>query len=484
MAHNTLHNIAMCYGYLGDTEKALEYYAQSLDERKALKDTLSMLYSYINIGVLYMGMDSTQSALEYFDLSAETARAMNDQRVLGYAKINRTDIYFDEGEYDKGIQAAQAAQAAFRASGNTRMEQMGILAESRMHGMAGDYAKALELDRKYQDTSIVPDNLFYLSRYYDRMHNAHKGLGNYDSALVYLELKHEHDLKTDNAGAAKELESFESEKRALQDSIKAAEEKAVLQAQHEETVGKKNRQRNWLIGGALLILALAIGLYRRWKRTRKEKDASEELLDNILPSEISAQIKAKGYADSRHIENVTILFTDFKGFTTMAESMDPKALVEDLNVCFSEFDRIMEEFGIEKIKTIGDAYMAAGGLEGHDKDHTSRVIQAALKMRDFIEEGKAKKIEKGLPYFEIRLGIHTGPVVAGIVGVKKFQYDIWGDTVNTASRMESSGEAGKVNISQVSYHLVRDIPSFSFESRGKIAAKGKGEMEMYFVEPS
>jgi class 3 adenylate cyclase len=229
---------------------------------------------------------------------------------------------------------------------------------------------------------------------------------------------------------------------------------------------------------------VAISLFRRWKRTRKEKDASEEILDNILPSEISAQIKATGSADSRHIENVTILFTDFKGFTAMAEKMSPQALVEDLNTCFSEFDRIVEEFGIEKIKTIGDAYMAAGGLEGKDKDHTYRVIQAALKMRDFIEEGKAKKIEAGLPYFEIRLGIHTGGVVAGIVGVKKFQYDIWGDTVNTASRMESSGGVGKINISQASYDHVKDNPSLTFESRGKIEAKGKGEINMYFVEPS
>ncbi|MEO8067412.1 MAG: adenylate/guanylate cyclase domain-containing protein, partial [Flavobacteriales bacterium] len=162
----------------------------------------------------------------------------------------------------------------------------------------------------------------------------------------------------------------------------------------------------------------------------------------------------------------------------------------------SAFDHITEKYGIEKIKTIGDAYMAAGGLPTPNTTHATDVIKAALEMRDFIAEGKARKIAEGLPYFEIRIGVHTGPVVAGIVGVKKFQYDIWGDTVNTASRMESSGEVGHVNISEATYALVRDVvvhgptttnepptmnPAFTFTPRGKVQAKGKGEMEMYFV---
>ena len=214
---------------------------------------------------------------------------------------------------------------------------------------------------------------------------------------------------------------------------------------------------------------------------RVERDRSESLLLNILPKKVAEELKAKGEADARQIESVTVLFTDFKGFTTMSEQLTAKELVADIHECFSAFDRIMEKHGIEKIKTIGDAYMAAGGLPTPNNTHALDVVQAAFEIRDFIAEGRARKVAAGLPYFEIRIGIHTGPVVAGIVGVKKFAYDIWGDTVNTASRMESSGEVGQVNISGATYALVKNEPGLTFTPRGKVQAKGKGELEMYFA---
>ena len=162
-------------------------------------------------------------------------------------------------------------------------------------------------------------------------------------------------------------------------------------------------------------------------------------------------------------------------------SRKPEELVTDLNECFSAFDHIMERRGVEKIKTIGDAYMAAGGLPSPNETHARDVVLAALEIRHFMEEYSRKRREQGQPYFEIRIGVHTGPVVAGIVGVKKFQYDIWGDTVNTASRIESSGEVGKVNISGTTYQMVRHLPGLSFSSRGKVHVKGKGELEMFYV---
>ncbi|MBV6404332.1 MAG: hypothetical protein IT228_08035 [Flavobacteriales bacterium] len=248
----------------------------------------------------------------------------------------------------------------------------------------------------------------------------------------------------------------------------------------------------------------------RTSELRAEKERSDALLLNILPFEVAEELKAKGAADARHFEQATVLFTDFRGFTQLSEQVGPDELVQELNTCFKTFDAIMGHYRIEKIKTIGDAYMAAGGLPDPQHGSPADVVRAALEMQDFMKQHKAEREAQGKPFFEMRVGIHTGPVVAGIVGVKKFQYDIWGDTVNTASRMESSGEVGQVNISEATYRLVKDAekvssswrmangdddaghsptpihhspsPAFKFTPRGKVQAKGKGEMEMYFVE--
>lgn len=212
-----------------------------------------------------------------------------------------------------------------------------------------------------------------------------------------------------------------------------------------------------------------------------EKNKSESLLLNILPADIAEELKIHGKAEARDFDMVSILFTDFKGFTATSEKMSAQDLVGEINTCFEAFDGIMAKYSVEKIKTIGDAYMAAGGLPVPTDDSVKNTVLAAFEMQAFISKRKAEMDAEGKPAFEMRVGIHTGPVVAGIVGVKKFQYDIWGDTVNTASRMESSGEVGNVNISEATYEILKNDSQFSFENRGKIEAKGKGEMEMYFV---
>ncbi len=222
-------------------------------------------------------------------------------------------------------------------------------------------------------------------------------------------------------------------------------------------------------------LELARLVRERTKELQEEKDKTDELIHNILPAQAVVELKTKGYVEPRKFESVTILFTDFKDFTIQASKLPADELVDELNKIFLEFDNIVEEFGLEKLKTIGDAYMAASGLPQVTDDHAERVVRAALKMHDFIKNNRAFFRVK----WQMRAGVHTGNVVAGVVGSKKFTYDIWGDTVNIASRMESSGVPGFVNVSASTYELIKD--KFVCQYRGKIDAKGKGKMDMYLV---
>jgi class 3 adenylate cyclase len=218
----------------------------------------------------------------------------------------------------------------------------------------------------------------------------------------------------------------------------------------------------------------------RTAELERQKGKSDELLLNILPSEVADELKEKGYTTAKSFDEVTVLFSDIKGFTSVAERMTAQELVKEINTYFSAFDGIIQKYGLEKIKTIGDAYIAAGGLPEKNSATARNVIEAAIAMQQAVEKLKSERELLGKPYFELRIGIHTGPVVAGVVGIKKFQYDIWGDTVNLAARMEQSGVPGRINISQHTYELIKG--QFSFVHRGKIEAKNKGEIDMYFVE--
>ena len=277
------------------------------------------------------------------------------------------------------------------------------------------------------------------------------------------------------------------------DSINLEKQELTIK-QHEAEQQRQKASRAFMMTGSgstmLLAFFLFLGFTRQKKSNRllseknqeinQEKERSEELLLNILPAQVAGELKASGKAKARHYDNVTVLFSDFKDFSKIAEKLPPDQLVKELDYCFKAFDQIISRHGLEKIKTIGDAYMCAGGLPAPTGDHAACSVKAAVEMQEFLNNWKTEKLLAGEPFFEARIGMHSGPVVAGVVGVKKFAYDIWGDTVNIASRMESSGEPGKINISGKTRQLLNG--SFECTYRGKIEAKNKGEIDMYFVE--
>ncbi len=281
--------------------------------------------------------------------------------------------------------------------------------------------------------------------------------------------------------------------RTLRDSVSLAMNEALAQ-QHAAALAIERNRRNLLLALAAVILLVAAGLYTRYKGVSRynallqqknelilaEQKRSEELLLNILPAAVAAELKQHGAAQARKYNEATVLFTDFQGFSKVANNTPADKLVADLDYCYGQFDRIIEKHGLEKIKTIGDSYMCAGGLPESDTDHAERMVRAALDIQKFLQQWNLERIDRGEAPLLARIGIHTGPLVAGVVGSKKFAYDIWGDTVNIASRVESAGEAGRVNVSGNTFRLIKDRFQCSF--RGELPVKNLDPVAMYFVE--
>ncbi len=235
---------------------------------------------------------------------------------------------------------------------------------------------------------------------------------------------------------------------------------------------------------SLLIRSILYGIERQQLKNqlKVEKDKSEKLLRNILPQTIAEELKTHGKIEARYHDIVSVMFIDFADFTRLSATMKPHELVQELHNCFSEFDSITEKHGLEKIKTIGDSYMCVGGIPEFIDTHIEDTLMAALEIMNFIEQRYEAKLMEGVPYWRARIGIHVGPAITGVVGSRKFTYDIWGDTVNTASRMESNSESGKINLSDSAYQYLKNNKLLQFENRGKIGVKGKGDLEMFFVD--
>ncbi len=303
------------------------------------------------------------------------------------------------------------------------------------------------------------------------------------------------EVKTLSRSALEAKLILEEKEKELQ-AVELLKTETELRAVQAEMASVESRNlRNYALGMGAGLLLLSLLLYSRFvskKRSAKAlaesneelaaaRQRSDELLLNILPAGIAEELKASGTAKARQFDGVTILFSDFVNFTRISEQLGPEQLVKELDICFRAFDDIINDFpqDIEKIKTIGDAYMAASGLDNR-KSIPTHLIKAALRMQDFLKQRAETRKKLGLPFFEARIGLHTGPAVAGVVGVKKFAYDVWGDTVNTASRVETQCEAGKVNISETTYRLVKY--QYNCTYRGKVQAKNKGFLDMYYVE--
>ena len=515
-----LNNLGMVYLAQGDRPRALDHYIRSLKMDEALGDSLGVAGSHLNIGVIFLEMGDTEQALAYFLPGLVMMEKLGNPRGIAFLTNSIGNVYSRQGDHAKSLGYFKRSLAILEEHNPNGMAPM-------LNNVGATFLKLGELDSAYaylEHSRVLSDEMgdlatatharIYLGQLALARHDpglavercskalelgrslgawqyhqgacnclyqAYKDLGEHGRALEYHELEVAYTDSLSNEKNTKKITELE-----MQYGFEKKE--AAAQAEHEkkdaiaaEELQRQKLVRNGFMGGFVLVALFAGVFLTQRNRIGKEKKRSEELLLNILPEEVAEELKDKGEAEAKLIDEVTVLFTDFKGFTAMSETLRPKELVRDLHECFSAFDHICQEHGLEKIKTIGDAYMAAGGLPTPNTTHAMDVIQAALEMRDFIVEGKARKLAAGLPYFEVRIGVHTGPVVAGIVGVKKFQYDIWGDTVNTASRMESSGDVGQVNISEATYALVKDQAGLAFTPRGKVQAKGKGELEMYFV---
>ena len=285
------------------------------------------------------------------------------------------------------------------------------------------------------------------------------------------------------------------QQRVLLDSVyftMGMDSLAVSNANLALREAESNRNFNYAIMGVLLLLAAGSlfsfirarqntrVLEEKNKTIREEQERSENLLLNILPTLVADELKKKGRTKARYFEDVSVLFADFVGFSKIAEQVTPQQLVSELDTCFQKFDDIIAHYDLEKIKTIGDAYMCAGGVPDGGGAQLPDMVSAAIAMQTWLGEWNADRDKEGLPRFDARIGIHRGPVVAGVVGSKKFAFDIWGDTVNIAARVEQAGEGGRINISGEAYELVKDL--FPCHYRGKISAKNKGHIDMYFVE--
>ena len=472
--------IADVYSIMGDGTTAVKYYRDALKLINTETDPLNLASAQLNLGDEYFNQSKLDSALYYFNESNKIFEKENYPIGVAYNLGNIGLVYAEMGKY---VQAEEKLSGAIEVL--EKLEDyypicVYLNAMSDIYAAKNEKEKSLryaelslELAQKHELKEQISDSNLKLSTYYEKYGSNKKALEYYKNYVAFR----------DQVRSIEEVQKMANVRTEYEVSQKQIEVDLLNQQQ------KIQRYIAIGIGIALLLSGLlTISLFRSNKFMKKtneiiasEKKRSDDLLKNILPEETAKELKENGVVKAKQFEQISVLFTDFKGFTKSSENLDPELLVESINYYFSKFDEIIDKYGLEKIKTIGDAYMCAGGLPFPIDDHAVKTSQAAIDIVEFVRKTK-KSINHNLVKFDIRVGINTGPVVAGVVGTKKFQYDIWGDTVNIARRMESSGDVDKVNISESTYNILKKYNVFEFKYRGEIDAKGKGKMAMYFID--
>lgn len=454
--------IADIYSISDDHQNASLYYKKAISTLRKTEDTTSLASVIMNYGFDLFNNKKYDSALIHFEESGKIFEKINYTIGKAYNLGNIGLVYANQGynkRAEKNINEALQILEDYEdhyAISDFLLSMANIYVEKNDHTSAIDYAqRSLDLGKKYGLKEQIGDANLKLSELYEKLGNPSQSLIHYKDHIAYRDSLN--DIKT-----VRELANVRADFEVSQRQLK---------------VEKLNQQkRNQLIILGLVGLGF-LTLIWYYKAISKEKKKSDNLLLNILPAEIAHELKHKGEVESVKCEAVTVLFTDFVQFSKVAEHVTPKQLVKSIDHYFKKFDAITEKHGLEKIKTVGDAYMCASGLPNPNPDHAKSAINVAKEMADVV---KAElNAQDGLTHFEIRIGLHSGPVVAGIVGIKKWQYDIWGDTVNIAARMESASEPGRVNISETTYQEIKD--EFPCEYRGELEVKHRGKLRMYFL---
>jgi adenylate cyclase len=513
-------NIGNIYFFQGIHPEALKNYFSSLKLSEEIGDRQNTGWTYSNIGNIYEAQAVYPEALKNYEAALKIFESTGDKKYIAGLNLNIASIYVKQGNYSAALSTNSKALKTAEEVGFKYGIANAYYTYGSIYDGQGNYSEALKNMQKaskiFEETSDMVDK----AEMSIAIGNIYSKLKNYKIAYEYLndaltlskQIGSIEDIETSYEGLAKldnlqgnpklELEHYKQfiiyrdsvvndknttkiTQQQMQYDFDKKESSAKAEQEKKDAIALKEIQkqklvRNGFVGGFAVVLLFAGVFFTQRNKIKSGKQRSDELLLNILPSEVAEELKAKGSADAKQFDGVTVMFTDFKNFTHISEKLTPSELVAEIHTCFKAFDDIIGNHNIEKIKTIGDAYMCAGGLPVANKTNATDVVSAALEIQHFMQKHLQQRKNEGKEPFEIRIGVHTGPVVAGIVGVKKFAYDIWGDTVNIASRMESSGEAGKVNISGSTYELVKD--KFNCIHRGKIQAKNKGEIDMYFVQ--